>query len=248
MSLETGIGTEMGTEMGTGVETEMGTEIGTEKSCTKSNTDPKPHICYLNSDSSTLGELFLKKIKPMEGIVKYKMVGWNEFPTNLENAKLLSKSWAEKFHTSNLYNEFMIGIYFHLEKKTIRFELKLKKSNYVNLCEDGDGGKVGDGGECEDGGKVGDGVECEDGGKVGDGVECEDNVNMVEEKILSYEYSSKSSVIFACDKTNYFNTYNLDMCKNTGKRLSEELEIKYPHNKFVVFLNQAKKTIQITTK
>lgn len=177
----------------------------------KSNTDPKPHICYLNTNSSTMCELFLKKIKPMEGIVKYKMVGWNEFPTNMESAKSMSKLWVEKFHLTNLYNEFSIGIYFHLEKKTIRFELKSKKSNLVNsvnLCSD----------------------------------------DVVEEKILSYKYKPNSSVMFNCSETNYFDSCDLLECKNTGKRLSEELEAKFTTNKFVVFLNPTKKTIQITMK
>ena len=183
----------------------------TTKVVQKTNTDPKPHICYLNSNSSTMCELFLKKIKPMEGIVKYKMVGWNEFPSNTESAKLMGKSWVEKFHLTNLYNGFSIGIYFHLEKKTIRFELKTKNSNSVsliNLCMD----------------------------------------DVVEEKILSNEYVSNSIVIFDCGKTNYFDFRDLTECKNTGKRLSEELESKYTTNKFVVFLNKNKKTIQITMK
>lgn len=183
----------------------------TTKVVQKTNTDPKPHICYLNTNSTTMCELFLKKIKPMEGIVKYKMVGWNEFPTNIESAKLMGKSWVEKFHLTNLYNGFSIGIYFHLEKKTIRFELKTKNSNSIssiNLCSD----------------------------------------DVVEEKILSNEYVSNSIVIFDCGKTNYFDSPDLAQCKNIGKRLSEELEEKYTTNKFVVFLNSTKKTIQITIK
>lgn len=186
----------------------------TYKVVQKSNTDPKPHICYLNTDSTTMCELFLKKIKPMEGIVKYKMVGWNEFPTNIESAKSMSKLWIDKFHLTNMYNEFSIRIYFHLEKKTIRFELKSKNSNLVNLVNL---------------------VNL-----------CSDDV--VEEKILSREYVSNSSVIFDCGETNYFDSHDLVQCKNTGKRLSEELESKYTTNKFVVFLNPNKKIIQITTK
>ena len=183
----------------------------TNKVIKKSNTDPKPYICYLNTDITTMCKLFLKKIKPMEGIVKYKMVGWNEFPTDLETAKLIAKSWVEKFHLTNLYNELNIGIYFHLEKKTIRFELKTKTFDSVkliNLC-------------------------------TGD---------IVEEKILSNEYIVNSSVIFNCVETNYFDSHDLAQCKNTGKRLSEQLEAKFLTNKFIVFLNPNKKTIQITMK
>lgn len=177
----------------------------------KLNTDPKPYICYLNANSSTMCELFLKKIKPMEGIVKYKMVGWNEFPSDLESAKSIGKIWVDKFNSTSLYNEYIIGIYFHLEKKTIRFELKSKNSKNSNSIS----------------------LEKDD---------------IVEEKILSYKYVSNSSVIFDCSTTNYFDEYNLEKCKISGKRLSEELETEYVDNKFVVFLNLTNKIIKITIK
>ena len=174
----------------------------------KTNTDPKPHICFLNTDFETLSELFLKKIKPMEGIVKYKMVEWKLFPIDLENAKSMSIKWVEKFHSTNLYNEFRIKIYFHLEKKTIRFELRSKNTNIINFLLD-------------------------------------DNV---EEKILSYEYHQDTSILFNCEKTTYFDECDLEKCKILGKKLSKELEKKYTTNKFVVFLNLNKKTIQIINK
>ena len=174
----------------------------------KSNTDPKPHICYLNTNSTTMCELFLKKIKPIEGIVKYKMVAWNEFPTDIESAKLMGKTWVDKFHLTNLYNGLSISIYFHFEKKTIRFELKSKKSNLISLESNDD----------------------------------------VEEKIISYEYVSNSIIVFDCNMTNYFDLCDLEKCKIIGKKLSEELEIKNVNNKFIVFLNPSKKTIQITIK
>lgn len=190
------------------VDNESNNESNNELTGKKVNTDPKPYICYLNSDLETMMELFLKKIKPMEGIVKHKMVNWNDFPKDLENAKLIGKKWVNKFHSSDLYNNYRISIYFHLEKKTIRFELKSKNLNLIVL----------------------------------------DSIDNIEEKILSYEYIVDSRVFFNCEQTNYFDEFDLEKCKNTGKRLSDELEKKNTQSKFIVFLNFNKKTVQITMK
>lgn len=103
----------------------------------KSNTDPKPHICYLNGDFETIVNVFFKKIKPMEGIVKYKMAGWDKFPESVEEAKSMSLEWVKKFQLFNTYSDFNVGIYFHLTSKTIRFELKQKKS-LIKLEQDED--------------------------------------------------------------------------------------------------------------
>lgn len=103
----------------------------------KSNTDPKPHICYLNSDLETIENIFFKKIKPMEGIVKYKMAGWDKFPESVEEAKSMSSEWVKKFQLSNIYSDFNVGIYFHLTSKTIRFELKQKKI-FIKLKQNDD--------------------------------------------------------------------------------------------------------------
>ena len=98
----------------------------------KLNTDPKPHICYFNGDFETMVNIFFHKIKPMEGIVKYKMAGWDKFPTSVEEAKTMSSEWVKKFKLSDTYSNFLVGIYFHLTSKTIRFELKQKKIiNYI---------------------------------------------------------------------------------------------------------------------
>jgi hypothetical protein len=92
------------------------------------NTDPKPHICYFNDDFESIVNIFFQKIKPMEGIVKYKMVAWDKFPVSVEEAKTIGLEWAKKFQSSTPYYDFKVSIYFHLTSKTIRFELKQKNS------------------------------------------------------------------------------------------------------------------------
>lgn len=86
----------------------------------------KTHICYSNSNFETTINIFFQKIKPMEGIVKYKMVEWTEFPTSVEEAKSMSLEWRKRFQLSNTYINFKVGVYFYLTSKTIKFELKQK--------------------------------------------------------------------------------------------------------------------------
>jgi hypothetical protein len=110
--------------------------IEKSKDLSITNTDPKPLIFYFNDDSNSLINIFFSKIKPMEGIVKYKMVNWEKFPKTLEEAKKLSMEWVGLFNTNKLYQGLKVIIYFHLDKKTIRFELKKNNTSYVSLEKD----------------------------------------------------------------------------------------------------------------
>lgn len=169
------------------------------------NTDPKPHICYFNGDFETCVNIFFQKIKPLEGIIKYKMVAWDKFPVSIEEAKTISSEWVKKFQSSNKYSDLRISIYFHLTSKTIRFELKQKNSI----------------------------------------IKLEQNEN-VENIILSATYILGKTIIFDCANTKYFDDFDLAMCKQKGKELAFGLESQYLNNKFIVFLNPASNTIQIT--
>jgi len=87
-------------------------------------------ILILNNkycDFERMVNIFFHKIKPMDRIVKYKIARWDKFPTSVEEAKTMGSEWAKKFKLSNTYTNFLIGIYFNLSSKTIRFELKQKK-------------------------------------------------------------------------------------------------------------------------
>ncbi len=100
------------------------------------NTDPKPYLYYFNGDANTLVNIFFSKVKPIEGIVKYKMVNWENFPKSSEDAKKLSLEWVENFKSNVQYSGLKTSIFFHLEKKTIRFELKKDNTQIININED----------------------------------------------------------------------------------------------------------------
>ena len=68
-----------------------------EKTQNLTNTDPKPHIFYFNGDSSLLVNVFFSKVKPIEGVVKYKMANWDFFPKTSDEAKKLSIEWIKLF-------------------------------------------------------------------------------------------------------------------------------------------------------
>lgn len=183
------------------------------------NTDPKPHICYFNGNFEKIVPIFFQKIKPMEGIVKYKMVAWEKFPTSVEEAKKMALEWVKKFQLSNTYSEFNVGIYFHLTSKTIRFELKQKK------------------------------LSSELSSELSSKLSIKLNVDeVVEDYILSYNYNQGKTFVFDCSDTKYLTDFDLTMCKLKAKELALGLESKYVNNKFIVFLNPSSNTIQIQYK
>jgi hypothetical protein len=101
----------------------------------KKNTDPKPVIYDFEGESDILVLKFFKKIKPINGIIKYKMTKWNEFPKDIEEAKTLSKLWIKKFNKNSNYSNVNVNIYFHVIKKIIRFEVKEKNMIKIDNLE-----------------------------------------------------------------------------------------------------------------
>lgn len=85
----------------------------------------KRYFMYENiyDDTDKLLESFYFKIKPVEGVVTYKLSSWNNLPTTEYVAKKLAKDWSKKMIQNEKYNKFSVIIYFHLEYNTIRFEL-----------------------------------------------------------------------------------------------------------------------------
>ncbi len=92
-------------------------------------TDFKPIDYDFDGTTEQLLENFFKKVKAAEGVVKYHMTKWSSFPVDLETSKNLAKDWAKKFTLNSKYKGFVINIYFHTDKKTIRFQVK----KYVTL-------------------------------------------------------------------------------------------------------------------
>ncbi len=95
-------------------------------------TDFKPIEYDFNGGLDELLNNFLKKVRAKEGVVKYHMNSWTSFPTDLLLAKDIAKDWAKKFTSNPKYNGFIVNIYFHLDKKTIRFQVKKYVQTQIN--------------------------------------------------------------------------------------------------------------------
>jgi len=97
----------------------------------------KKYFIYQNNfdNNNNLLESFYFKIKPIEGVITYKLNNWSNLPTTPDDAKKLAKEWCKKMCNNEKYNNFSIIIYFHLEYKTIRFELTeiIKLDNYTKI-------------------------------------------------------------------------------------------------------------------
>jgi hypothetical protein len=93
----------------------------------KKTHDPLP--IKLNFTKEGLDtKFFFKRIKPSEGVVKYDLTTWPYFPADIESAKQLAKSVSKDFSTNKKYNGYIINVFFHMDKKTIRFEIKKYKT------------------------------------------------------------------------------------------------------------------------
>lgn len=100
----------------------------------------RPIKFNFNGSTDDLLKKFYGKVRAMDGVVKYHMVDWDGFPTEIETAKQLAKTWAKEFASNQKFDGFIVNIYFHLQKKTIRFEVKsykkLEVRNFIlEQCE-----------------------------------------------------------------------------------------------------------------
>ncbi len=193
-------------------------------------TDLKPIEFDFNGSSDELIKKFFFKVKAMEGIVKYHMINWEGFPTDSSQAKSLAKDWATKFSSiqgkNKKFKGFIVNIYFHLEKKTIRFEVK----KYIRSNE----------------------VEVE--GEANDKINIKhfiltgaDNSDGYKNQIFSNLLNQ--SGIYKFDSS-CWDILELNECKRLGKSWALELESReeFAGLKVVVFLNPSKKNIKVTIK
>jgi hypothetical protein len=90
----------------------------------KSKKDLRPLTYYFNGTSDELLLKFINKVRAKEGIIKYYLINWENFPTELEKAKDLAKNWTKEFTLNKKYDGYVVNVYFHLIKKKIRFEVK----------------------------------------------------------------------------------------------------------------------------
>ena len=105
-------------------------------------TNKKRYFVYDNiyDDNDKLLEAFFFKIKPIEGVVTYKINNWQSLPTTQDDSIKLAKEWSKKMSINGKYNNFSVIIFFHLEYNTIRFELteiyKLEDITKINDIEE----------------------------------------------------------------------------------------------------------------
>jgi hypothetical protein len=99
----------------------------------KISTDRMP-ICmdgFCGTRNNCLGFLH-HSVKPKVGVVKYDFKSWYLFPTNVSQAKELALKWSNSFEKRKDFVDKNVIIFFHLEMKTIRVEVKQKKTETDN--------------------------------------------------------------------------------------------------------------------
>ncbi len=93
--------------------------------------EPRPiKLSLTRKDLDT--KYFFKRIKAMEGLVKYDLSSWAHFPTDLTQAKELAKKITKDFSSNKKYDGYVNNVYFHLGKKTLRFEIKKYQTLEIN--------------------------------------------------------------------------------------------------------------------
>jgi len=110
-----------------------------DNTITNKKVNKKKYFIY-NCDESEnikLYEEFFYKIKPIEGVITYKIINWLLFPKTLEESKKISREWSKNFMKQKKYKDYEVLIYFHTEYNTIRFELiKINKLDDILMIED----------------------------------------------------------------------------------------------------------------
>jgi hypothetical protein len=71
-------------------------------------------------------------VKPIIGVVKYDFSDWQHFPTLVKTCKELAYKWSKSIEKKKQFTDKSVVIYFHLQLKTIRVEVKTK-TNLENL-------------------------------------------------------------------------------------------------------------------
>ncbi len=92
---------------------------------TKQKKMHEPLAIKLNLTKENLDtKYFFKRIKPIEGVVKYDLSTWTYFPSTQDTAKLLAKTVTKDFSQNKKYDWYVVNVFFHLDKKFLRFEIK----------------------------------------------------------------------------------------------------------------------------
>ena len=110
-----------------------------ETTQTSSTEIPQNTICKQSTDRKPL---FMKgfrggynnclrflhhSVKPIVGVVKYDFSDWQLFPTTIAQAKELALKWSDSLEKKTNFAGKSVVIFFHLEIKTIRVEVKTRQ-------------------------------------------------------------------------------------------------------------------------
>ncbi len=93
----------------------------------KPSTDRKP-LCmfgFVGGYNNCLGFLH-HSVKPILGVVKYDFSTWSLFPTTIGQSRELALKWSNSFEKRKDFIGKSVIIFFHLQMKTIRVEVKEK--------------------------------------------------------------------------------------------------------------------------
>lgn len=93
----------------------------------KQSTDRKPIIIkgFQGGYNNCLRYIH-HSVKPMVGVVKYDFTDWQLFPKNINQAKELAYKWSNSLEKKKEFAGKSVVIFFHLQLKTIRVEVKAK--------------------------------------------------------------------------------------------------------------------------
>lgn len=103
----------------------------------QSSTDRKP-LCvfgFTGGYNNCLGFLH-HSVKPIVGVVKYDFSTWALFPTTINQSRELALKWSNSFEKRKDFVNKSVIIFFHLQMKTIRIEVKEKLPAHI-VQEDG---------------------------------------------------------------------------------------------------------------
>ena len=87
----------------------------------------KPRVMTFEENGTTESMLnkFLNKVKPIEGgIVIFNTPNWTTYPSNINEAKKLSKEWSIAFSKKPTHKNVTTNIYFDMLIKAITFKIK----------------------------------------------------------------------------------------------------------------------------
>ena len=103
---------------------------------------PKTYLKSLENDfegtEDDLLKHFFNRVKPISGIIKYKMTKWSQYPKTEEEAKVMGKKWNTEFRNQTKYNKVTVNTYFKIDKNIVKFKVKEFSIGTITVLSDED--------------------------------------------------------------------------------------------------------------